>query len=134
MPRVSFDFRGPADSQSDERQRRLQTAIATSFKKLEDWASLLDPVTRGTSIVDFGAAGATDASVFVAASGILSSSIVTASIPAKSTIDHSADEHVVESLRALAGGIVEGRGFYVYAVTGGPSPLYGKWSVAWEWS
>jgi hypothetical protein len=86
----------------------------------------------GITAVNFGS-GKTDASVAVTGqAGILSGSTVLAKVAAKATFDHSIDEHVVEELTVLAGNIVAGTGFTIYARTGN-IPLTGQWNVAWTW-
>lgn len=117
----------------------------------------------GTATLDFGAfPGQSDASVAVTGqAGIVSGSLVEAWIRPVATADHTADEHIVETLRVMAGNIVAGTGFTVYGVNTsqinepvtqesplGPGPpdaqptdrggkatrLYGQWTVAWVWN
>ena len=119
----------------------------------------------GVAQVDFGAfPGASDASVAVIGqAGIVAGSSVLVQLLAKATTDHSADEHVFESVAVVAGNIVAGTGFTIYAkntntlneplvtpgvgymkptavrgleqasVGGNGTRIYGKWSVAWTW-
>lgn len=98
---------------------------------------------QGTTLIDFGAfPGGYDANVVVTGqASIVSGSFVQAFLIPVATVDHSADEHLVEAIDILAGNIVAGTGFTIYAVnrqggTGAPdSPrVYGKWTVAWKWS
>ena len=72
----------------------------------------------GTAIVDFGAfPGASDASVAVTGQGaIVAASLVEAWIRPLATADHSADEHMLETLRVVARDIVPGTGFTIYAI------------------
>lgn len=119
----------------------------------------------GTATLDFGAfPGASDASAVVTGqTGIASGSLVEAWLRPAATADHTADEHWVETIRVVAGNIVAGTGFTIYAVntndmpeplpawqdaraTGGSGTirpdgvmgmgtrLYGQWSVAWVWN
>lgn len=71
----------------------------------------------GTTTVDFGAfPGKSDASIGVTGqAAIVAGSKVNAWLRLEATADHSADEHMVESLRVLAGNIVAGTGFTIYA-------------------
>lgn len=71
----------------------------------------------GTVEVDFGAfPGASDASVAVTGqTGILGTSLVEAWLLPADTADHTADEHWVEKIRVMAGNIVAGTGFTIYA-------------------
>lgn len=92
----------------------------------------------GTSVtgfiaVDFGAApGSTQASVAVGGqAAIIGSSIVQAWISPIATVDHSQDEHIVESFAIRIGNLNAGSGFTIYAVS--VRQLYGLWSVAWRW-
>lgn len=109
---------------------------------------------QGSTSVDFGAfPGKSDASVAVTGqAGILTTSLVEAWLYPKATADHSADEHLVESIApVLAGNIVAGTGFTIYVRnasdlfdhaprfggdggTGMGTRLYGLWTVAWAWS
>ena len=106
--------------------------------------------TTGTTIVDFGAfPGAAVTSVDVTGqTTIAADSFVEAWVVPTLTTDHTADEHLVDPPRVIAGDIVAGVGFTIWAFdreeqTGGPSeakyglkrPLpWGKWSVAWVWT
>jgi hypothetical protein len=119
---------------------------------------------QGTAIVDFGAfPGASDASVAVTGQGaILAGSAVEAWLQLTASADHSADEHMVETIQVFAGNISAGTGFTIYAVNshqiaentifpvgpaalplspgrsldrGGNSPrIYGKWNINWVWN
>lgn len=73
--------------------------------------------TTGTTTIDFGAfPGRSDASVTVTGqTAIVSGSLVEAWIRPEATTDHSADEHMVETLKVVAGDIVAGTGFTIYA-------------------
>jgi hypothetical protein len=72
----------------------------------------------GTTTIDFGAfPGASDASAIVGSqTTILSSSFVEAWIYPTGTSDHSADEHMIEQIKVVAGAPVAGSGFTVYAI------------------
>jgi hypothetical protein len=91
----------------------------------------------GRTVVHFGAfPGAADARVDVTdQKGIVESSIVQAWIAPIDTPDHSADEHMVEPLRVVAGNIVPGVGFTTYAFYAGfgDGLAYGQFTVAWSW-
>lgn len=71
----------------------------------------------GTTQVDFGAfPGASDAYVDVTGQGsILAGSLVEAWLFPADTVDHSADEHLVEQIKAMAGAPTAGVGFRIYA-------------------
>jgi hypothetical protein len=115
----------------------------------------------GTATVNFGGfPGASDTSVLVTGqSGILAGSLVEAWLIPVATSDHSADEHLVDGPRILAGNISPGVGFTIYGIAwpdgysvpdaiyrpgavpygypehGRTTPMpYGQWSVAWVWN
>ena len=98
-------------------------------------------MATGTATLDFGAfPGKTDASVAVTGqAAIVSGSSVGAWLRPVATADHSADEHLVESLSITAGNIVAGTGFTIYgnstAQWSGTRShhIYGTWTVAWAW-
>lgn len=71
---------------------------------------------QGTATLDFGAfPGKSDASVAVTGqAAILSNSLVEAWLFPAATTDHSADEHLVEKLRVIAGAPTAGVGFTIY--------------------
>jgi hypothetical protein len=70
---------------------------------------------QGTATVDFGAfPGASDASVVVTGqAGIVSGSLVEAWLRPVATADHTADEHMVETLKVFAHSIVAATGFTI---------------------
>jgi hypothetical protein len=74
--------------------------------------------TQGTATLDFGAfPGASDASIAVTGqAGILAGSYVEAWLFPALTTDHSADEHIAETIKVFAGNIVAGTGFTIYGV------------------
>lgn len=72
---------------------------------------------QGTTTVDFGAfPGKSDTSVAVSAPTITGSSLAEAWIFPTATADHSADEHLLESIKVMAGAVSNGVGFTIYAV------------------
>lgn len=88
----------------------------------------------GTTVVDFGTAGAMSASVAVTGqANIVAGSAVDAWLVATATADHSVDEHLAENINVMAGAIVPGTGFTIFALSQ-TLPLYGKWAVSWSWS
>jgi hypothetical protein len=110
----------------------------------------------GYTTLDFGAfPGAADTSVAVtglAAIAAAPTGFVEAWVYPTATSDHSADEHLVENIRVVAGTIIAGTGFTIYgyastpdipsdAIDGTFSPkprnghrLYGQWTVAYAWT
>ncbi len=70
----------------------------------------------GKTTIDFGAfPGKSDASVAVTGqAAITANSLIEAWIRPEATIDHTADEHLVETLKVIAGNIVAGTGFTIY--------------------
>lgn len=76
--------------------------------------------TQGTALLDFGAfPGASDASLAVASAAIGAANLVEAWIFPAATADHSADEHICETLKVFAGAVVAGVGFTIYGVNSG---------------
>jgi hypothetical protein len=101
-------------------------------------------IMKGTATLDFGAfPGKSDASVVVTGQAdIVSGSLVEAWIRLEATSDHTADEHLLETLKVSAGNIVAGTGFTIYGINtsqlSGPNDngtrIYGQWTVAWAWA
>ena len=110
---------------------------------------------QGTTTVNFGAfPGASDTSVAVTGqTAIVGGSLVEAYLFPVATSDHGVDEHLVDPPRIVAGNVVAGTGFTIYAFArpgsdsgdqpthptlryfGGDSPRpYGVWTVAWVWN
>lgn len=118
---------------------------------------------RGTTTIDFGAfPGNSDTSVAITGqAAIVAGSLVEAWIRLEASADHSADEHLVESLKMVAGNIVAGTGFTIYGVNtseinepvtpnaprgsglpdaqlrdlgGKGTRIYGLWTAAWCWN
>jgi len=121
--------------------------------------------SNGTTTIDFGAfPGASDTSATITGqASIGTSSLVEAWIRPAATADHTADEHMVETLKVMAGNIVAGTGFTIYGFNTStfneplPAPrsatysagglanaggygggkgtrLYGLFTVAWAWT
>ena len=110
-------------------------------------------MATGTATLDFGAfPGASDASIAVTGqAAIIAGSLVEAWIRPVATADHSADEHMVETFKVIAGNIVAATGFTIYGFSttpnfGGDSingsfkitpkndpRIYGTWTIAWAW-
>lgn len=73
---------------------------------------------QGSTTVDFGAfPGKSDATAVVTGqAGITGGSLVEAWLTPVATADHTADEHILETIRVMAGNISAGVGFTIYAV------------------
>ena len=73
-------------------------------------------MATGTATLDFGAfPGASDASLAITGqASIASGSLVEAWLRPVATADHTADEHMLETLRVFAANIVAGTGFTIY--------------------
>lgn len=63
--------------------------------------------------------------------GVEADSIVRCWIAPADTADHTADEHVVESIDVRCSRVRAGRGFTLTAFSTGTSMLYGKWRLGW---
>jgi hypothetical protein len=100
--------------------------------------------------VDFGSGKSDTAVVITGQSAIVAGSKVNAWVVAKATTDHSADEHWLETISVMAGNIVAGTGFTIYAKNtnmlnepveaynrggagGKGTLLYGKFTVQATW-
>lgn len=94
------------------------TATAVGETVTVNIPGVVNAATTGTVEVDFGAfPGASDASVAVTGqAGILAGSIVECWLRLAATTDHTADEHLVETIKVSCGNIVAGTGFTIYAV------------------
>lgn len=70
----------------------------------------------GKTTIDFGVfPGKSDASVnIIGQAAIVADSLVEAWIRPEATADHTADEHMVETLKVIAGNIAAGIGFTIY--------------------
>lgn len=94
---------------------------------------------QGTAVVDFGAfPGSSDTSLVITGqTSISGSSLVEAWIVPVATVDHSADEHLIETIKVVAGEVVAGVGFTIRAInsnTLGETRIYGQWTVGWVWN
>ena len=91
-------------------------------------------MATGQVSLTFGAfPGAPDANVVVTGqAGILAGSLVEAWIFPAATADHSVDEHWAEAPIVIAGNVVAGVGFTIYA-TPPNNRSYGAWNVGWVW-
>ena len=106
---------------------------------------------RGTATLNFGNfPGLSDASSDVTGqSSIVADSLVEAWLRPVATANHTADEHLVETLKIIAGDIIAGTGFTIYGFNVGQlnepleeqqkkggrgTRIYGLWTVAWAWN
>jgi hypothetical protein len=86
----------------------------------------------GQTILDFGATPTDGASVSVADSNILATSLADAWLVAMPTANTSGDEHYAENVKVMAGNITAGVGFTIYGqCTLGKTQ--GKFTVHWAW-
>lgn len=79
-------------------------------------------MAAGTATIDFGAfPGSSHATVDVTGqTAILTGSLVEAWLMPKDTSDHSADEHLVEPIKVMAGPPTAGVGFTIHAMNVNP--------------
>lgn len=95
------------------------TASASTYLRGDQtWASI--PGASGaqsTTTINFGAfPGSSDATLDITGqTGIDSSSVVHAWLQPTDTDDHTADEHRVETISVMAGNVIPGTGFTIYA-------------------
>ena len=107
----------------------------------------------GVATIDFGAfPGKSDTSLAITGqAAIVAGSLVEAWVRPVASTDHLADEHLVETLKVIAGNISAGTGFTIYGLNtsqldepiepynrggkgGSGTRLYGTWTVAWAWN
>jgi hypothetical protein len=90
---------------------------------------------QGTTTITFGASpGGTDTSVAVTGQGtILAGSLVEAWISPVASADHTADEHLVDSIYIVAGNVVASTGFTIYGICE-VGRAYGVYNVNWCWN
>lgn len=91
--------------------------------------------TQGTATVNFGPwPGVTDTTLVITGqSAIASTALVEAWLAPRATVNHSADEHLVDGPILLAGNITPAIGFTVAAQSRGLA-LYGLWSINWVYN
>lgn len=88
--------------------------------------------TKGTTTVNFGAKE-TSVSVTVASAGIAANSVVSANLLPAATASNTADNHWFDNLQVMAGSIVAGVGFTIYASckTG---VAHGIYNIGWTYN
>ena len=94
-------------------------------------------MAKGTASLNFGAfPGASDASIAIAETGVSNhpTSLAEAWLIPVATAEHTADEHLAESIKIIAGVCVAGVGFTVYDLTKDNTLRYGNWTIGWVWS
>lgn len=99
---------------------------------------------QGITTVDFGSSLTGSLYTTTTVTGqasILTGSLVECWIMPNPTAEHSIDEHLVDPPTVLAGTVVPGTGFTIYAFapsnasqTGDVTTTYGTWTVAWVWN
>jgi hypothetical protein len=88
---------------------------------------------NGIAEIDFGAwPGKPDTSLSIIDPNIVADSIVIANVNAITTVDHDADEVWIDPPIIVAGNIIQGVGFTIYAMAR-EDVLYGKYKVSWLW-
>jgi hypothetical protein len=99
------------------------------------WAWAPAGAARGSATLDFGTGNhQPEASVAVTGqTAIEAGAYVEAFVQGDSNADHSADEHVVETVRLRCGAVVPGTGFTVYGRAEHGSAR-GQFEVRWVWS
>lgn len=85
--------------------------------------------TQGSTTVDFGT-GKTDVSVAVASAGITALQLVEAWVAPAVTASNTVDNHWVEDLHVVAGSVVAGVGFTIYASCK-TLRAHGIYNIAW---
>lgn len=95
------------------------TANSTTYLRGDQtWAAIPAPAgAQSVTTINFGAfPGSSDASLVITGqTGIDTSSVVNAWLMPTDTDDHTADEHRLETISVMAGNVVPGVGFTIYA-------------------
>lgn len=91
-------------------------------------------LNTGSAIIDFGSTLCTDASIDITGqTGILSTSYINVQLIGIDSVDHDSDEHIIEDIKVIAGNIIPGTGFTIYAHCN-IGLTYGKFNLVWNWS
>lgn len=125
----------PDDNTTGPNTRDYTPESGESWKQAGDKINA-SMVRSGLTEIDFGAFPGSDTAT-LAVTGqddIAATASLSAVILYKATDDHTADEHIVDPPRVIAGNIVAGTGFTIYGTTATNQLVYGKWSVGWRWS
>jgi len=105
-------------------------ALQVLIDSLQAQINALHVPASGSTVIDFGAfPGSPMAQVSVPVT--TNFGIVQAWVQPSSTPDHSADEHIVETLKVIAGNVLLGTGFTIYGLNTSPGRLYGRWNVSY---
>jgi hypothetical protein len=90
-------------------------------------------ITKGSTTVDFGASS-TDVQVAITGqTGILTGSSVKAWLNPSATASNTADNYWLDDLEILAGNILAGTGFTIYAKCN-TALAHGIYNINWEWN
>lgn len=108
----------------DLTRRLIESAFATFSLGIQQSSGgdvkVGDPgVTVGTGLLDFGSfPGESDTALVITGQALIkaATSVVWAWVFPKDTADHSADEHIADPPRIIAGNVVDGVGFTIYGV------------------
>lgn len=91
---------------------------STYLRGDQTWATIPGASgAQGLTTIDFGSfPGSSDTSLAITGqTGIDSASVVTAWLQPADTDDHTADEHRIETISVMAGNVIAGTGFTIYA-------------------
>jgi hypothetical protein len=89
-------------------------------------------MATGTTTVNFGAGADSVTTVITGQSGITAGALLDVWLVATATANSTVDDHWVESLQVMAGNIVPGVGFTIYAKCN-VGRAYGLYTVQWAW-
>lgn len=91
----------------------------------------------GTAVVDFGSGNSEASVVITGQSSIVAGSVIRAWINPIASSNNEADAHLRETLNIVAGSIVPGTGFTVYAFKWAAleqdTLAFGQYNVFWQW-
>ena len=90
-------------------------------------------MAQGTTTIDFGT-GKTDTSVnVIGQSSITGSNLVEAWVFPATTASNTSDNHWIEDLEIMAGNVIAGTGFTIYAKCN-TLKAHGIYNIAWVWN
>lgn len=92
-------------------------------------------ITSGQATLSFGAfpGAAYEALAVAGQAGIVGGSMVEVWVRPAATADHTADEHIVDPPRVVAGDIVAATGFTIHAFSTNHLRHHGEYNIAWSW-
>lgn len=114
----------------------LQVLRTNSAATATEWATISSSggsgLTTGSATIDCNL-GALQASTFISAPTITTTSVINVQKSITSSANKSADEHLIETWEVMAGGIINASGFYIYAKCTNSSGISGLFNVTYSY-